>query len=129
LKEERISWTVEGQTLELQTLETQQQTLHIKELLIEQLLDKCIVPVDYNKRNNKDSIDRVNKIIERVEENKIIEPIVVLQDRRTKKIIRILDGSHRVRVYKRLGKKKILGKIIEVEMLTENQRRVLLVHK
>lgn len=123
LEEERISWTVEGQTLELQTLESQQKPLQIQELPLEVLIDRCIVPIDY--KNNKDSIDRINKIKESLVKNKTVDPIIVLQDKQGK-VVRILDGNHRVRVYQEMGKKKITGKILKEGKLKDNQRILLM---
>ena len=123
MTQERISWTVAGETLELKTLETQQSPLQIKSIPIERLVDKCIVPKQKNRRT-RDSIHRINKLKIVVVIGKDVDPITVLEDSRGEIII-ILDGNHRVRLYEDMGRKEIKGKIIEVDRLTEDQNRIL----
>ena len=118
MRQERVSWTVEGETLELETLETQPQ---IKRITIERLIDKCIVPKDKYKRN-VDSNQRINKLRKII--NKV-RPIIVLEDSKGE-IVRILDGSHRVRLYEDMGRREIQGKIVQERSLTEKGRRVLM---
>ena len=123
MRQERVGWTVAGETLELKTLETQQSPLQIKSIPIERLVDKCIVPKQKNRRT-RDNIHRINKLKIIIGIDKDVDPITVLEDSKGE-IVTILDGNHRVRLYEDMGRKEVEGKIIEVDRLTEDQNRIL----
>ena len=123
MRQERVGWTVAGETLELKTLETQQSPLQIKSIPIERLVDKCIVPKQKNRRT-RDSIHRINKLKIVIGIDKDVDLITVLEDSKGE-IVNILDGNHRVKSNEDMGRKKIKGKIVEIDRLTEDQDRIL----